>query len=141
MHGTIRALDEETRRQVREAVRRVTEQTAAAFGARAELTLTAGYPVTVNHPAATALFLDTARALLGGAHVRDDVTPSLGAEDFAYYLKHVPGAFWRVGVATPGDPEPVPLHNPRFDFPDAALPMAIRVHVALARRFARDWQA
>ena len=54
---------------------------------------------------------------------------------FAYDLRHIPGVFWRLGIAVDGVPA-LPLHHPGFDFPDAALAIGIRVHTAVATRFA-----
>lgn len=135
LEGTLRTLSEPVREMARAAVRRVIEQTAAAFGARAEVTLTPGYPVLVNDAAATARVVRVATARLGAAAVRSDLPVSLGGEDFAYYLQRVPGALWRLGVSLPGGGAEIPLHSARFDFPDAAIPLGVGLHCALARDF------
>lgn len=137
LNGTIRSLTPAVRAAATAAVRRVTEQTALAFGGRAEVTITPGYPVTVNDRAATEFFVRTARAALGDAAVHDDLPVSMGGEDFAYFLERVPGALWRLGVGAPDTSEPIPLHSPFFDFPDAAIPIGVRLHCELARRFGR----
>jgi metal-dependent amidase/aminoacylase/carboxypeptidase family protein len=59
----------------------------------------------------------------------------MGGEDFAYYAQKVPAAFWRLGVRR-GDPAKQPtLHQSTYDFPDEAIPIAIRMHCEIARRF------
>jgi amidohydrolase len=57
---------------------------------------------------------------------------SLGGEDFAWYLDHVPGAMARLGVKPPGQEHPHDLHQGTFDVDEAALPVAVKVLVALA---------
>ncbi len=132
--GTLRTLSAAGRAQAREAIRRVAERTAEAYGARAEVRLTPGYPVLTNEAAATAHIERVGRDALGADCVRD-VSVSLGGEDFAYYLQHVPGAIWRLGVSASDSSPLVPLHSPRFDFPDAAIPVGVRIHCETVRRF------
>jgi amidohydrolase len=137
LRGTLRTLSEKQREAARRAIRQVVERTAEAFGARAEVALKEGYPVNVNDGAATEFLTRVAAAELGGERVRTDLPPSMGGEDFAYYLQRVPGAFWRLGVApASGAPGVESLHHPAFDFPDEALATGVRMHCALARNFA-----
>jgi len=130
--GTIRTLTDASRTAAAAAVRRISEQTALAHGARAEVQITPGYPVLVNHAAAADYIRRTALSELGPQAFSDDLPVSLGGEDFAYYAQRIPAALWRLGIGAPGDPHPEPLHSPRFDFPDAALAIGIRMEVALA---------
>ena len=133
--GTLRTLSAGARTAALEAIRRVATHAALAQGAQADVRLTEGYPVLVNEPGATAYVARTGRAVLGADAV-EEVDVSLGGEDFAYYLQRVPGSLWRLGVTTPGATDIVPLHSPRFDFPDAALAVGMRMHVEIVRRFA-----
>ncbi|MCZ7646275.1 MAG: amidohydrolase [Planctomycetota bacterium] len=133
MKGTIRSLDEAVRRQVHAAVKRTVELTCAAGGGKAEVLVHDGYPVLTNDPGASRFALETARELFGAPKVHELPVPSMGGEDFAYYLQKVPGAFIRVGVATreayPG------LHHPAYDFTDAALGVGVALFCRLAERF------
>ena len=52
-------------------------------------------------------------------NVRDNVKPSMGAEDFSYMLEKVPGAMVMLGN---GGSEAISLHNSRYDFNDMAIP-------------------
>ncbi|MFO0973213.1 MAG: M20 family metallopeptidase [Phycisphaerae bacterium] len=133
--GTIRTLNPETRERAVRLVRQIAEQTAAAFGARAELEIRDGYPVLMNDASAAALVEQTGRALLGEAAVETGEPPSLGGEDFAYYAQRVPAAFWRLGVRDPAVAEMPGLHHPRYDFNDAALPIGIAMHCAVVQEF------
>ncbi|MBN1669696.1 MAG: amidohydrolase [Kiritimatiellae bacterium] len=138
LHGTIRALTRKTRRQSVERVRQIATLTAEAYGGRAEVDIRDGYPVLVNDPGLAAFFTETARALLGAGAVEPDMPPSLGGEDLAYYAQRVPALFWRLGVRPPGAKDCPTLHNPSFDFNDAAIPTGVRLHCELVRRFGKD---
>lgn len=132
--GTLRTMSASARDIGREAVRQIAVQTAAAHGAQADVRITPAYPVLVNDPALAAYVADTARDELGADALRE-VPLSLGGEDFAYYGERIPITLWRLGVAPPGVQSP-PLHSPRFDFADDAIATGVRLHCALALRFA-----
>lgn len=133
LQGTLRTLSDSQRDMAKRAIRRVAEQTAAAFGARAEVTLTEGYPVTVNDAALTTYALHAATAILGQERVTTALQISMGGEDFAYYGRQVPGCFMRLGVApADGSPAAAELHNAAFDFNDDAIATGITLHCALA---------
>ncbi|HUN81486.1 MAG TPA: M20 family metallopeptidase [Phycisphaerae bacterium] len=133
--GTIRTINPATRRRAVELFTQITRQTAAAFGATADVRVHDGYPVCVNDAGAAALVEDTAREVLGPDKVAGSVPASMGGEDFAYYAEQVPAAFWRLGVRI-GDPARQPtLHQSTYNFPDEAIPIAIRMHCEIARRF------
>jgi len=134
LRGTLRTMSAEMRVQASDAIRRVAEHTAEAFGARAEVRLTTGYPALVNDADSAAHIARVGRAVLGTAAVREQPV-SLGGEDFAYYLQRVPGALWRIGADTSDGARVVPLHSSRFDFPDAAIPVGVRMHCEAVRRF------
>ncbi len=63
--------------------------------------------------------------------------PSMGGEDFAYYLEKVPGCFFLIGVDPVGSDGYPSLHSDRYDFTDDAIGVGMRMFVELVRRFAR----
>jgi hippurate hydrolase len=72
--------------------------------------------VTVNHPEQTAKAIEVASEVAGAAHVNGDAPPVMGGEDFSYMLEARPGAFIFVGNG-----DTAGLHNPAYDFNDAAI--------------------
>ncbi len=132
--GTVRTLRSETRRLARERFYQIVEQTASAFGCRAEIEWEEGYPVTHNDPALTEHFLSVAREALGEKRVTLVEHPSLGGEDFSYYGRHVPACFYMLGLLPPGqDPATTPqLHQAEFDFNDDAIPTGVEMMCRLA---------
>lgn len=135
MTGTIRTLNRETRKRAVALFEQIARQTAAAFGATAEVRIEDGYPVCVNDAGAARHVEETGREVLGADKVASGVKASMGGEDFAYYAERIPGAFWRLGVRR-GDAASQPtLHQDTYNFPDEAIPIAIRMHCEIARRY------
>jgi hippurate hydrolase len=132
--GTVRTISETTRERVLAGVRRVADGVAAAHGATAEVTITRGYPVTVNDGGFADFVLDTARELLGAERVREMAHPTMGSEDFSYVLQRVPGAMVNIGTRPDSGPA-YPNHSNRMLVNEAALAAGIAMHVAVALRF------
>ncbi|MCB0359681.1 MAG: peptidase dimerization domain-containing protein, partial [Bdellovibrionales bacterium] len=133
LRGTIRTLTREDRERVHEQVRAIAEGIASAHGGTASVVIEPGYPVLVNDDDA-AEFVRRVGADIAPKGC-SEFQPILGAEDFAYYAEECPAAFWFLGLRDGSKPHPN-WHEATFDFNDAAIPYAIRMHVELARRFA-----
>jgi amidohydrolase len=137
LEGTMRALNPEVRSKVRARIEEIATRTAAAFGATAEITFGRGYPVTMNDAACARLVADTAADVLGADRVSTQARPSMGAEDFSFFAERVPATYWRLGVGQgPIDQRPM-LHQPTYNFPDAALQTGIRMHCEIVARFVK----
>jgi amidohydrolase len=136
IEGTVRTLTDSTRQSARAAIARRCESIAAAGGCKLELDWQSGYPATVNDPAMSDYVACIARQQFGEKRYIPVSRPSMGGEDFAYYLEKVPGCFFLVGVEPAGGKGYPPLHSDRYDFPDAALAVGMRMFLALARNFA-----
>ena len=110
MTGTIRTLDPAMRSEIHQRIKDTAKAAAATLGARAEVMIDLGYPVTVNDPVLTrsmAGVLEWASAGQAGV-----VPPIMGAEDFSYLSAEVPGLFFALGVAPePGDDRVVGVNH------------------------------
>ena len=130
MIGTIRTLNPDTRTLVHERVRRMAESIAAANGAEADVTISLGYPVTVNDPALTRQMVPSLQRIVGDGAVSQP--PATGAEDFSYFAQEAPGLFIGLGVGA-DDPTLVhPNHSPYFYADERALPIGVRALASLA---------
>ncbi|PRH81919.1 amidohydrolase [Arenimonas caeni] len=133
--GTIRTFDEGMRQQVFADLRNVAEKVAAAHGATtvAQVPDTKGNPVTVNHPALTARMVPSLEKAVGAANVVE-MDLNMGAEDFSYYAREVPGFFFFVGATPPGqDPLKAPSnHSPEFFLDEQALKVGTRAMLQVA---------
>lgn len=133
LEGTFRALSPETRDHTAAALDRIAVNVARAFRAEATVeTQGPGYPVLVNDAAMSAFAHETARRRFGESGVLPVPHPYMTAEDFAYYLQAVPGAFVFLGNDTPDATDPPSLHSPHFVFNDAAVPAGIKTLAYLA---------
>ncbi|MBY0338569.1 MAG: amidohydrolase [Acetobacteraceae bacterium] len=129
LHGTARWLDDEVGGLLDSRMREVASGIAAAYGLQAEVEFRPGVPVTANHPAERDL---AAAAAATVAPVRRDMAAAMTGEDFAWFLKQVPGAFVWIGNGPAEDGRE--LHHPAYDFNDAILPAASGFLAATARR-------
>ena len=134
LKGTVRCLSNAVRAEMPAKMERIAAGICAAFRAEYEFVYDPGPPVVVNDPAVTALIEDAGREWLGAENVTYLETPSMGAEDFAYYLLHVPGAMFRLGVG----PGASALHTPTYNFSDAALPHGIALFSLLALKYGEN---
>ena len=105
---------------------------AAAFGAKATLKYERVYPATINHDAQSAFAMTVAEGLVGADNVVRNLDPSMGSEDFSFMLQAKPGAFARLGQG--GAEGGCFLHNSRYDFNDAVIPLGAGFLAALVER-------
>tara|TARA_R110002049_G_scaffold176244_1_gene343398 strand:- start:1703 stop:2545 length:843 start_codon:yes stop_codon:yes gene_type:complete len=130
--GTVRSFREDVRSTVRRRMHEVCDGVGAAHGVNIELHYRAGYPATVNSSDEAALCAEVARALVGEERVTTDMRPSMGSEDFSFFLQHKPGCYVWLGNG-PGEGGCL-LHNPKYDFNDDLIPVGGAYWVELVRR-------
>jgi hippurate hydrolase len=114
LKGTVRTMSTAMRDLAEKRLKAIAEGTAAAFGAKAEVTYHRGYPVMVNHEEQTEFAAEVARSVSGACN---DAPLVMGGEDFAFMLEERPGAYILVGN---GDTAAV--HHPEYNFSDEAIP-------------------
>ena len=135
--GTFRTLHREIWEQAPEVIRR---RLAALFDDDRliiDLRHERGTPPVINDATITELAARAAAEAFGTGAVTE-AEPSLGGEDFSFYLEHVPGSYLRLGVAPPGGPEPAALHTSLFDIDEDALAVGIRLLVHAVLRAQRE---
>ena len=132
MLGTIRSLDPHMRDEIHRRIRRTAEDIATAGGAKAMVTIEAGYPITNNDPALTERMLPTLRRMTEDVLV---VNPSLGAEDFSFFQQKVPGLFFWLGTRPKNQTaeEAASNHSPKFFVDESGLLLGVRAmsHIAM----------
>jgi hippurate hydrolase len=131
--GTARSLRPQVQELIERRIGEIARGAAAAHGATAEILYRRNYPVTINHRAETEFAAAVAAEICGVDGVIRDLPPSLGGEDFSFMLNARPGAMLWLGNG-PADGGCV-LHNARYDFNDAALPIGASFLARLAERF------
>ncbi len=136
--GTLRTVSPDDRETVRSYMHRAAERLANLHGTHIELDFEDGSPPVINDEAAIENVEATIRDDFGDQAIHRIERSSMGGEDFAHYLKHVPGAFIRVGTAS-GPETSYPLHHHRFDIDETPLaPTARLMARALTNHLKRD---
>jgi hippurate hydrolase len=125
--GTVRTLNIELRERMPERIEELARGVAKGMRGDAELDYNFSYPVTNNDAEAAKVALGVAGELFGQERAVQLANPSMGAEDFAFFLEKVPGAFIWLGV---GDVSG--LHTPQFSFNEEILPQGAALLAALA---------
>ena len=133
--GTLRTLTPGVRKQTLTLIREVSRALAAVHGCQAHVQLTGSTPATMNSSSAHDFFHRTAAGALGKGNVHVVDQPFLWSEDFAYYLRRIPGCFFILGTRPRGRKTYPMLHNPQYEFPDSAVAAGIDILSALAMNF------
>jgi amidohydrolase len=130
MRGTMRTMKQEVSELVEARIREISSGIAQTFGVQIDVEIRHGVVVTVNSPAEAELAV--AAAGEAGFPVRRDLSPTMGGEDFSWFLRERPGAYAWIGngLAKPGKE----LHNPGYDFNDAILPVAATWLAGVAKK-------
>ncbi|MFS0614192.1 M20 family metallopeptidase [Lederbergia ruris] len=120
IEGTVRTFDEKIRMQVKEDIHSIVKGITSAFQADFSIDYLLGYPALYNHKQETEL----ARTLFKEEFSEEAVIalePSMGAEDFSYFLQERPGTYFRVGSRNDNEQTHYSHHHPKFDFDERAL--------------------
>jgi len=137
MQGTVRTFTLEVLDLIERRMKEVAEHTCAAFGAECTFEFHRNYPPTINHPAETAFARQVMSDMVGPQNVIE-FEPTMGAEDFSYYLLEKPGCYFLIGNGDGTHREmghglgPCMLHNPSYDFNDELIPLGGSLWVQLA---------
>jgi amidohydrolase len=136
LRGTVRCFSTASMDLVEERMRRIAEGVAGGFGATAELDFRRLFPPLVNDLDETRFIADCAADLVGEDNINRNAGLVMASEDFSYMLERVPGAYIQVGN---GDGEGgCEVHNPGYDFNDAAIPYGAALFSRLVeKRLAR----
>jgi amidohydrolase len=137
IRGTVRTFSIETLDLIEQRMQVVAEHTCAAFGATCEFSFRRNYPPTVNHASETAFIQRVLGQVVGSENVLP-FEPTMGAEDFSFFLQAKPGCYFMIGNGDGAHREgghglgPCMLHNPSYDFNDELIPLGATAWVRIA---------
>ena len=140
IEGTVRTFTTEVLDLIQRRMETVAQSTAAAFELACDFHFSRNYPPTINHAQETA-WLRALMVEVAGPERVHDFEPTMGAEDFSYYLQHKPGAYFVLGNGDGAHRAgghglgPCMLHNPSYDFNDALIPVGATLWVKLVERW------
>ena len=119
--GTVRAFSRDLMALIEAAMRRIAKGVAEAFGATAEVDFRFLFAPTVNDAREAEFAAGICAALVGAHNVDRNPALIMASEDFSFMLEKVPGCYINIGN---GEGEGgCEVHNPGYDFNDAALPL------------------
>ena len=135
---SVRALDRDVRRLLRERIHALAAAQAESFGVRAEVDWRDGYAVLVNTAAETALAREVALSIVGAERVNAQAPALTASEDFAFMLERVPGCYLFIGNGDGSDGNVASacmVHNPGYDFNDDNVAIGCAYWVQLAQTY------
>ena len=127
--GTIRYFSDAVFAMARTRMQELCAGFALAHGVEIETDIRTAFDVLVNDPELAQEYAAAAADILGRENVEPSLPPVTGSEDFADMLRHVPGAYIRVGHAGT-----VGLHNPGFVLDTDVLPVGAAVLARIVER-------
>jgi amidohydrolase len=130
--GTVRAFENGTFALIEQNMKRIAEGVAGGFGATAEVDFRSLFPPLINDAQEAAFIAETAAEVVGADNIERNGQLVMASEDFSYMLNRRPGAYIRIGN---GDaPGTCQVHNPGYDFNDAALPVGASLFARVVER-------
>ena len=130
--GTVRTQSNETRNHVAEILKQPAVGTARAMGGDAEVSYTFGVGPTISEDHLVDEISEAVTELLGNDKLLQVPSPSMGSEDFARYLEHIPGAIFRLGTHNDTPESKLALHNASLLFDEKAIPTGVATMVGAA---------
>lgn len=126
LEGTVRTLDPDAHAKVPLIMKELLDGITSAHGANYELSYTRGAPVTVNDPELTSDSVPSLENTTGidSVHI---ITPTMGAEDFAWFANEIPAFYFDLGVRNESEGKIHGVHTAFFNPDEKALEIGVRV--------------
>jgi len=140
LEGTIRTFKDSYADQIRDEIKLIAENIAAAHHAKANVKFKVygGYPVTYNDVELVDKYASSLSRAADGNYYEAKV-PRTGAEDFSFFAQQVPGLFFFLGVNAPGIEDSPTNHSPYFYVDDSALINGVKAFINLVEDFSDDY--
>jgi len=138
MMGTIRTLNYDMQKKLNDEIRKRVNGIADAYGVKASLWMSKGYPITYNDPILTVKMLPSLQKAAGKENV-ELIDPVTWAEDFSFYQKEIPGLFFFLG-ARPKDikkEDAASHHTPNFYLDESGFKVGIKAFVNLVLDYSK----
>ncbi|HKC62109.1 MAG TPA: amidohydrolase, partial [Pyrinomonadaceae bacterium] len=126
LEGTVRTLNEDVRKKAQTMMRETLDGITKAYGASFEMNYVEGAAVTYNEPSLVEETLPTIRRIVGEKNVVSP-KPQMGAEDFSYFQRVVPGFYYFLGVGNRAKGITAQIHTPEFDLDEDSLVIGVKV--------------
>ncbi len=129
LEATVRSLNPDVRKKLEEEIYKKVEKICSASDADYEIDYRNLYPPLLNDNKINGLVKNNAIKVMGAENVIDIEEPTMGGEDFAFFLKEVPGTFFLLGGRNEGKEITAPHHNPNFTFDEDIMTDGIEIMI------------
>ncbi len=130
MAGTVRCFEPTIRKMIENRIEEISKSIANYNKCEIEYSYKKGYPPVINSEEETNQAIKAACKIVGRDNVITKIPPTMGAEDFAYFLEKCSGAYIALGQSD--ESKQAALHNSKYDFNDKATPIGASYWVNLA---------
>lgn len=134
IEGTVRCFDPEVRDHIEKQLRVYAEQVASIYGASAEVDYIRGTQAVINGEESAKLVQQVVAEAFG-EEVLYDEKPTMGGEDFSFYLDEVPGCFALVGSGNPEKDTQWAHHHGKFNIDEDAMITGAELYAQYAWAF------
>lgn len=134
IEGTVRCFDPATRDHIEQQLQVYAENTAAIYGGTAEVEYIRGTQAVINGKESADLVQQVAREAFGDESIYDE-KPTMGGEDFSFYLDEVPGSFALVGSGNPEKDTEWAHHHGKFNIDEEAMATGAELYAQYAWAF------
>ncbi|MBE1553169.1 amidohydrolase [Sporosarcina limicola] len=131
IEGTVRTFDQDTRNHIEKSITQYADSVAAMYGAKAEVEYIRGTEPVINDEESANLVQQVAAEAFG-SDVLFDEKPTMGAEDFSFFLDEAPGSFALVGSGNPNKDTEWSHHHGNFDIDEDALATGAELYAQYA---------
>tara|TARA_B100000989_G_scaffold299011_1_gene291913 strand:+ start:513 stop:1709 length:1197 start_codon:yes stop_codon:yes gene_type:complete len=130
--GTIRTFSSATAQLVEQRMHQICRGIAQAHDAEVSLIINKGYPAVINDEKATKKVISHAHNLFGSDKVLEMERPIMAGEDFSFYQRYFPGAFFFVGSGAQESDSTYVWHHPKYNVDPGFFETAMPLMVSLA---------
>jgi len=134
LSGTVRTIDIATRNSMAERIGRIAENIAKGLRGEAELKYSPGCGPVISDEGLNQKLEVAVSKVLGEDKIVFLKNPSMGSEDFSFYLEEIPGMYFRIGTRNPDDPF-IPLHSSNFKVEEKSISTGISALVAMVLEY------
>lgn len=148
LKGTLRAYNEEVRNKIKTRLKDIVSHIAEAFRAKANVEFGSGCPTLVNDAKLSSCTVKYIEELHGSNMVfttkqlaetaGEESSKNSGSEDFAYVSHEIPTIMLAMAAGSPKDGYFYPLHHPKVQFDEEALPFGAAIYAYVAMRWLEE---
>lgn len=133
--GTVRTFNPKVREVIPQRMKKIIEGIGESMRCQCEFNYTYYYPATINNKDFTSFFEDISKGLLGDDKVFEIERPSMGGEDFSFYLQKIPGTFFFLGTKNSSKDLTKSIHHPEYNIDEDILPIGVKLFCNTAIEF------